>query len=162
MNKNLYIEKIGKKAKIASQYLSDTNIERRNAVLKKFIQYIKKNSKLILNSNKRDIANAKSKNLKNIMIDRLRLDKKKITEIINSINEIIKFKDPIGKVLSTWKRPNGLIIKRVSIPIGVITEAIFFFITLLASSLKNRPDSIIFTSLFFLEAARKKHAQINS
>ena len=54
------------------------------------------------------------------MIDRLKLDDKKITQIRNSIEEIIKFKDPLGRTLSSWKRPNGLIIKRVSIPIGVI------------------------------------------
>jgi len=54
------------------------------------------------------------------MIDRLKLNNKKITQIRNSIEEIIKFKDPLGKTLSSWKRPNGLIIKRVSIPIGVI------------------------------------------
>ena len=45
---------------------------------------------------------------------------KKIIQIRNSIKEIIKFKDPLGKVLSSWKRPNGLIIKKISIPIGVI------------------------------------------
>ena len=54
------------------------------------------------------------------MIDRLKLDNRKIENIWNSIKEIIKFKDPVGKILSSWKRPNGLIIKRVSIPIGII------------------------------------------
>jgi len=54
------------------------------------------------------------------MIARLKLNNKKITQIRSSIKEIIKFKDPLGKTLSSWKRPNGLIIKKVSIPIGVI------------------------------------------
>jgi len=54
------------------------------------------------------------------MIERLRLDNKQILKIINSIDQIIKFKDPMGRVLSSWKRPNGLIIKKISIPIGVI------------------------------------------
>ena len=48
------------------------------------------------------------------------MNNKKIAQIRNSIEEIIKFKDPLGKTLSSWKRPNGLFIKRVSIPIGVI------------------------------------------
>ena len=60
------------------------------------------------------------KKLKITMIDRLKLNNKKILQIRNSIEKIIKFKDPIGKTLSSWKRPNGLTIKRVSIPIGVI------------------------------------------
>ena len=54
------------------------------------------------------------------MIDRLKLDRKKIFQMRSSIDKIIKFKDPSGKILDSWKRPNGLIIKKVSIPIGVI------------------------------------------
>jgi len=120
MFKNLYIEKIGEKAKLASLHLSNVSIEKRNSVLKQFSQYLRTNSKSILNSNKKDISYAKSKKIKNNMIDRLKLNNKKIAQMRNSIEEIIRFKDPIGKTLSSWKRPNGLIIKRVSIPIGVI------------------------------------------
>ena len=120
MSKNLYMEKIGEKAKLASLHLSSLNIDRRNSVLKQFSQYLKTNVRSILNSNKKDISNARSKKIKDSMIDRLKLDNKKIMQIANSIDEIIKFKDPLGKILSSWKRPNGLIIKRVSIPIGVI------------------------------------------
>jgi glutamate-5-semialdehyde dehydrogenase len=54
------------------------------------------------------------------MIERLKLNNKKIEQIRSSIGKIIKFKDPLEKTLSSWRRPNGLIIKRVSIPIGVI------------------------------------------
>jgi len=120
MSKNLYMEKIGKKAKLASLHLSSVNIEKRNSVLKQFSQYLRTNSQSILNSNKKDIFNAKSKKIKVSMIERLKLNNKKIAQIRSSIEEIIKFKDPIGKILSSWKRPNGLIIKKVSIPIGVI------------------------------------------
>jgi len=114
------MEKIGKKAKLASSHLSSLNIDKRNAVLKQFSKYLKTNTRLILNSNKKDISNARSKKIKNSMIERLKLDNKKIEQIRSSIDKIIKFKDPLGKTLSSWKRPNGLIIKRVSIPIGVI------------------------------------------
>ena len=120
MSKNLYMKKIGERAKVASLHLTNINIDKRNSVLKQFNQYLKNYSQLILNSNKKDISNAKSKKISNSMIDRLRLNNKKIEQIRNSIKEIIKFKDPLGKTLSSWKRPNGLIIKRVSIPIGVI------------------------------------------
>jgi len=119
-SKNLYMKKIGEKAKLASSHLSSLSIDKRNSVLKQFSKYLKKNVGLILKSNKKDISNAKSKKIKDSMIDRLKLDKKKIIQIANSIDEIVKFKDPLGKILSSWKRPNGLIIKRVSMPIGVI------------------------------------------
>jgi len=120
MPKNLYMENMGKKAKVASLYLSNVSIDKRNSVLKQFSLYLKNNSKQILNSNKKDIHNAKSKKIRSSMIDRLKLNNKKIEQIRNSIKEIINFKDPLKKTLSSWKRPNGLIIKKVSIPIGVI------------------------------------------
>jgi len=120
MTSNLYIKKIGEKAKTASINLSKININKKNAVLKQFSQYLKINTKLILRFNKRDIAAAKSKKIKNSMIERLSLNKNKINQMINSINHISIFKNPLNKTLSQWKRPNGLIIRRVSIPIGVI------------------------------------------
>jgi len=120
MFKNTYMEKLGKKAKIASLNLSKLNIHKKNSVLKQYCKYLRANKKLILTANKKDILIAKSKKINSSMINRLRLDSKKITQIINSIIEVIKFKDPVGKTLSSWKRPNGLIIKKVSVPIGII------------------------------------------
>ena len=120
MSNNLYMEIIGKKAKLASLNLSSLNIDKKNSVLKQFNQYLKTNEKLILRANKKDLFYAKSKKIKDSMIDRLKLSSKKITQIRNAIKKIIKFRNPIGKTLSSWKRPNGLIIKRVSIPIGII------------------------------------------
>jgi len=120
MKKNLYMKKIGERAKIASLRLSKFNIDKRNSVLEQFNKYLKSSTKSILNSNKIDVAKAKSKKIKDSMIERLQLNEEKIVQIRNSIKEIIKFKDPLKKTLSTWKRPNGLIIERVSIPIGVI------------------------------------------
>jgi glutamate-5-semialdehyde dehydrogenase len=114
------MKKIGEKAKLASLNLSNLNVNKRNSVLKQFSQYLKANEKSILSANKKDIANAKFKKIKDSMIDRLKLNSKKISQIRNSIKKIAKFKDPVGKTLSSWKRPNGLIIKRMSIPIGVI------------------------------------------
>jgi len=115
MVKNLYMENIGKKAIIAYKDINNLNIIKKNLVLKTFCKYIKKNSKKILLANKKDLAAAKKNNT-----DRLELSNKKISKMIKSIEEIIKFKDPIGKTLASWKRPNGLAIKKITIPIGVI------------------------------------------
>ena len=120
MKKNLYMEKIGKKAMTASLHLSNTNINKKNSALKQFSKYLKKYSRLILNANKKDISIAKSKGMKTNIIERLELNDKKIKQIQNSINQIVKFKDPLGKTLSQWKRPNNLTIKKISIPIGII------------------------------------------
>jgi glutamate-5-semialdehyde dehydrogenase len=118
MLKNLYMEQLGKKALVASNFLSNIDIKKKNTVLKQFSIYLKIYLKDILNENKKDILKAKKMN--SAMIERLKLDIKKIYLIRKSIEEIIKFKDPVGKTISSWKRPNKLIIKRITIPIGVI------------------------------------------
>jgi len=118
MLKNLYMKKIGEKAKNSSKYLSNLSEKKRNAVLKQFSSYLKKHKKLILKANQKDIYRAKK--IKNSMIERLKLDNEKINKIIKSVEKIISFSDPLGKTLASWKRPNGLIIKKISIPIGVV------------------------------------------
>ncbi len=118
MQNNLYMKIIGERAKIASNNLPKINIKKRNAVLKHYCKYLKNYSKLILSANKKDLIKAKKNKSK--FINRLILNNQKILLIVKSINEIIKFKDPLGKILSSWKRPNGLTIKQLSIPIGVI------------------------------------------
>jgi len=118
MLKNLYMENIGKKAKIASNELSNLNVKKRNDVLKIFYKYLMQYSDLILKSNKKDLT--KVKKMKKGMVERLKLDNHKIHQIRKSIKEIIKFKDPLGRNLSLWRRPNGLKIKKISIPLGVI------------------------------------------
>jgi len=112
------MENRGKNARKVSIDLVKLKFKKRNAVLKKFGIYLKNNSNLILNANKKDLNNAKK--LKYAMIERLKLDNKKINQIIKSVSDIIKLKDPLNKTLSSWNRPNGLTIKRISTPIGVI------------------------------------------
>ena len=92
----------------------------KNQVLKDYHQLIKKNKNIIIKENIKDIKNANKKNLKGNLINRLILNDKKIFDILKSIKDIIKIKDPVNVVLEKWKRPNGLSISKVSIPIGVI------------------------------------------
>ena len=115
--KNLLIN-IGKKSKKA--FSNQINSKKKDKILKDYYRLIEKNKKLILNENKKDINNAIKKKVKDNLIKRLILDDKKISDIINSIKKIIKLKDPTNIVLEKWKRPNGLNISKVSIPIGVI------------------------------------------
>ncbi len=115
--KNL-LTNIGKKSKKA--FSNQIGSKKKDKVLKSYYLLIKKNRKLIIKENKKDIQNAYKKKLKNNLIDRLILNEKKIDNIINSIKKIIKLKDPTNIILEKWKRPNGLKISKVSIPIGVI------------------------------------------
>ena len=115
--KNLLIN-IGKKSKKA--FSNQINSKKKDKILKDYYRLIEKNKKLILNENKKDVKNAIKKKVKDNLIKRLILDGKKISDIVNSIKKIIKLKDPTNIVLEKWKRPNGLNISKVSIPIGVI------------------------------------------
>ena len=110
--------KFGKKSRKA--FLNQLDSKKKNKVLKDYCQLIEKNKKLILMENKKDIKKANEKKFKDNLINRLILNDKKILDIVNSIKRIIKLKDPTNIVLEKWKRPNGLSISRVSIPIGVI------------------------------------------
>ncbi len=109
---------IGKKSKKAVNTKLST--KKKDKVLKDYCLLIIKNKKLIINENKKDVMNAYKKGIKNNLIQRLVLDDKKIISITNSIKKIISLKDPTNIVLEKWKRPNGLVISKVSIPIGVI------------------------------------------
>ena len=115
--KNL-LTKIGKKSKEA--FIDKLSSKKKDKVLKDYYNLIDKNRKLIINENKKDIKNAYKKKIKNNLKERLILDNKKISNIISSIKKIIKLKDPTNIVLDSWKRPSGLSISKVSIPIGVI------------------------------------------
>ena len=116
MKKNLI--NIGIKAKKASKIKIDS--KNKNKVLNKFLNLINKNKKKILKENSKDIKFAIKNNLPENLVDRLTLNQKKLEEMQASIQKIIKLGDPINKVIDRWERPNGLIIKRVSTPIGVI------------------------------------------
>ena len=109
---------IGKKSRRA--FSETLNSKKKDKVLKDYCHLIKKNKRLILNENKKDIKNAHKKKLKDNLMQRLILDDKKILNITNSIKKIIKLKDPTNVILEKWRRPNGLNISKVSIPIGVI------------------------------------------
>ena len=112
------LKDIGKKSKKA--FSDQLNAKKKDKVLKDYLFLIIKNKKLILKENLKDIKNANKKKLKDNLIKRLVLDDKKIFDIQNSIKKIIKLKDPTNIILEKWKRPNGLNISKVSIPIGVI------------------------------------------
>ena len=112
-----YLIKLGQNSKKAHKII-DTKIK--NNVLKSFAKLILKNKNKILLENLKDIRFAKKKGLKENLVNRLELNNEKLNSIIEAIKTVIKLKDPVNYELSKWVRPNGLKIKKVSIPIGVI------------------------------------------
>ena len=111
-----YLENIGKNAKRAFEELKGIKHGKIKKVLENYNKVLLRYKKNIIKENLKDVKNVKRKHL----VDRLILNEKRIEGIRQSINEIAKFKDPIGQVLEQWQRPNKLKIKKVSTPIGVI------------------------------------------
>ncbi len=115
--KNLILN-IGKKSRKALSV--NLNTKKKNKVLKDYYQLIYKEKKNIINENKKDIRIAINKRLKRNIIKRLELDNEKILGLIDTIKNIVKLKDPTNVTLKKWKRPNGLNISKITVPIGVI------------------------------------------
>ena len=113
-----YLINLGKNAKKVS--LDSVSSNKKNKVLKDYINLILDNQSEILFQNLKDLKKAQRNNLKDNLIKRLLLDKKKLLQIISSLKAIISFKDPVDRILKKWKRPNGLRIEKKTIPIGVI------------------------------------------
>jgi len=113
-----YLFNLGKNAKKASLNITSSKIK--NKVLKDYMGLILNNHSKIIIENQKDLNNATKNKLKENLIKRLLLDKKKLLEITKSIKTIISFKDPVDQILKGWKRPNGLKIEKKTIPIGVI------------------------------------------
>jgi len=111
-----YLKNIGKNARSAFEDLKSVNHKKVVKVLNDYNKTLFRNKRKIIKENQKDVKNVKREHL----VDRLILNEKRIDGIRNSINEIAKFKNPIGKVLEQWQRPNKINIKKVSIPIGVI------------------------------------------
>ena len=109
---------VGRRARKAFEQKIDTEIK--NKVLNKYAELLADEEKLILEQNFKDINYARKIGIKNNLIGRLLIDEKKLKDIQNSIIKIAKLKDPVGNTLEKWKRPNGLNISKISIPIGVI------------------------------------------
>jgi glutamate-5-semialdehyde dehydrogenase len=116
MNKSMNL--IGQYARKA--VLNKINTKTKNKILKRYASLLDKEKESIIKANQKDILFALNKGLKSNLIDRLTIDQKGLTNIKNSINKIVKLKDPVDNTLEKWSRPSGLTISRVSIPIGVI------------------------------------------
>ena len=111
-----YLKRIGKNARKAFEDLKTVNHNKIKKVLDNYNKALQINKKRIIKENQKDVRNIKRKHF----VDRLVLNEKRIEGMRHSINEISKFKNPVGRVLDQWERPNKLKIKKVSTSIGVI------------------------------------------
>jgi glutamate-5-semialdehyde dehydrogenase len=114
------LNEMGVKAKQASAVLNTASSSQKDSFFDLAIKEIKSDKELILMANHQDVSQARDNGKDDAFIDRLELNHERIEGICKTLEEIKLFPDPVGKVLATWDRPNGLNISRVSTPLGVI------------------------------------------
>ena len=114
------INDISSKARIAESSLQKLSAETKNLLIEISARNIKTNISKILSANAKDIELATNKKRGEAYIDRLMLDQERVKAMIDALNAIVKLPDPVGKELASWTRPNGLNIRRVATPLGVI------------------------------------------
>ncbi|RKY37589.1 MAG: glutamate-5-semialdehyde dehydrogenase [Candidatus Omnitrophota bacterium] len=112
--------KIAKQAKIASVYLSNVSTDLKNKVLFEAAKGLKENTNLILKANKLDIALSKKAKQTEAFIERLYLNKQRIEKMSDDLRALTILTDPVGEINNMSKRPNGLMIGKMSVPLGVI------------------------------------------
>ncbi len=111
---------IGREARAAARELAIAPAETKNRALKAAARLLRERASEILAANALDLAEARAKGLSPALIDRLALDPVRIEAIAHGLEEVAALPDPVGRVLATFSRPNGLVIERVATPLGVV------------------------------------------
>ncbi|MCK4776984.1 MAG: glutamate-5-semialdehyde dehydrogenase, partial [Actinomycetia bacterium] len=114
------IVELGKKAKKASLKLATATTELKNNALLSIADSLVSEKDYILSENKKDLEVGEKQKTSSALMDRLILTEKRIHEMAKGLKEVVALPDPVGEILAGWKRPNGLTITKVRVPIGVL------------------------------------------
>ncbi len=115
-----YVADKAKKAKAASRELANCSTEIKNNALFKMAAGLEKEAGMLIAENKKDLAAAEQKGLSKAMIDRLTLNPERIKAMADGLREVAALPDPVGEVTRMWRRPNGMQIGKMRVPIGLI------------------------------------------
>lgn len=114
------IEELGKRSKIASRRLSVLEQREKNRGLREVADSLKKYATYLIEENKKDLMTARQKGMKESLLDRLMLTEERIDQMAKGLYQIAKLEDPIGEIASMKVRPNGLVIGKKRVPLGVV------------------------------------------
>ena len=120
MDIKAYVLKKAKAAKEGARLLAKASSKEKNNALLKMAAALKKRKAELIKENKKDIAFAEKKGLSKAMIDRLALNDERINEMAQGLIEVAALPDPVGEVIRMWERPNGMVVGKMRVPIGVI------------------------------------------
>jgi len=114
------MQTIGRAARAAAHVLAIASTEQKNRALRAAADALRARRHKILAANQRDMSEASAKGLSPALLDRLALDEKRVDAMAWGLEDIERLADPIGTVLAQWTRPNGMLIQRLRVPLGVI------------------------------------------
>lgn len=114
------IETLARQARAASYKLSQLTTEEKNAILRAMADGIRAAAPSLIEANAKDLEAAEAKGLSAAMIDRLRLNEARIEAMAQGVAEVAELPDPVGQVMESWTRPNGIRLEQVRVPIGTI------------------------------------------
>ncbi len=114
------IAELGRRSKAASRVLATASTAQKNEALFAAADALVASSAAILEANAADIRRAESEGVSPTVVDRLRLDDKRVASMAGGLRQVASLADPVGEVVDGWVRPNGLRISRVRVPLGVI------------------------------------------
>ena len=120
MNLTEQMTQLAKQAKVASRELAKLTMAEKNSCLLAMADALEKNSDALKEANALDMEVGAKLNLSAAMLDRLKLDDKRIAGMANGLREVAALPDPVGKILDERVRPNGLKLQKISTPIGVV------------------------------------------
>ena len=115
-----FVLKKAREAKDGARAVAKASSEQKNNTLIKMAGSLKKKAGELQSANRKDIEAAKKKGLPSAMIDRLTLTEKRIDEMAQGLIEIAALPDPVGEITKMWQRPNGMMVGKMRVPIGVI------------------------------------------
>jgi glutamate-5-semialdehyde dehydrogenase len=107
-------------AKEASRFIARASTDKKNKIILRMADYIRKKKNELIKANNVDVKNAEKKGLTKAIIDRLTLKEKRIDEMIKGLEEVVILPDPVGEITKMWLRPNGMLVGKMRVPIGVI------------------------------------------
>ena len=114
------LEELGIRAKEAEKELMVATTVEKNAALKAIADALVMNADEIIEANAKDIQNGIDNGMSKALLDRLKLDRERIEGMAKGVMDVVSLPDPVGRVLNSFERPNGLKIEKVSTPLGVI------------------------------------------
>lgn len=118
--KKLSISQIAIKAKEASALMANADTNKKNKALAEMAKGLRQNAKEIIEQNVLDVKDAKKKGHKGALIDRLTLTEARIEEMAKGLEDVMTLPDPVGEITRMWRRPNGMVVGQMRIPLGVI------------------------------------------